>query len=285
MKKIFKILNMDSHAWLKIAFLMLLYVIQAVLQVAQPEVLNQATIAVEAKSPDMLMKTLVMAAVVTAGTLVVDALIKLKRIRFENVTLELVQRDLMQRIMRFKRVHFQKSEIPDYLTGVVDYAQGGVEDSVNYFFDTFSGISCLLACVLYMGYLSIPLTAIVVAFNLLLRLVMRLLEKKVRETVGVCNQVVKQNNGFLVELLTNMQSVRVYNKEAYFNQELRKKESETYHSQCRSRIWKLWQGDFTWLALKFAEYALVYGIGGVFCYMGYIDFGVFLAYPIPWTTL
>ena len=280
MKKIFKILNMDSHAWLKIAFLMLLYVIQAVLQVAQPEVLNQATIAVEAKSPDMLMKTLVMAAVVTAGTLVVDALIKLKRIRFENVTLELVQRDLMQRIMRFKRVHFQKSEIPDYLTGVVDYAQGGVEDSVNYFFDTFSGISCLLACVLYMGYLSIPLTAIVVAFNLLLRLVMRLLEKKVRETVGVCNQVVKQNNGFLVELLTNMQSVRVYNKEAYFNQELRKKESETYHSQCRSRIWKLWQGDFTWLALKFAEYAVVYGIGGVFCYMGYIDFGVFLAYPI-----
>ena len=125
MKKIFKILNMDSHAWLKIAFLMLLYVIQAVLQVAQPEVLNQATIAVEAKSPDMLMKTLVMAAVVTAGTLVVDALIKLKRIRFENVTLELVQRDLMQRIMRFKRVHFKKSEIPDYLTGVVDYGQGG----------------------------------------------------------------------------------------------------------------------------------------------------------------
>ena len=137
-----------------------------------------------------------------------------------------------------------------------------------------------MVCVLYMGYLSIPLTVIVVIFNLLLRLVMRLLEKKVRETVSVCNQTVKQNNGFLVELLANMQSVRVYNKEAYFNQEVRKKEIETYQNQARSRIWKLWQGDFTWLALKFAEYVLVYGIGGVLCYRGYIDFGVFLAYPI-----
>ena len=125
MKKIFRILNMDSQARLKIAFLLLLYVLQAVFQVAQPEVLNQATAAVEAQSPDMLMRTLIFAAAVTAGTLAVDALIKLKRIRFQNVTLELVQRDLMQRIMRFKRVHFQKSEISDYLTGVVDYAQGG----------------------------------------------------------------------------------------------------------------------------------------------------------------
>ena len=280
MKRILKMLNMDRCAQLTGVFLILFYIIQAILQIAQPEILNQVTTAVEARSGDRLLETFIFAIIVTVATIIVDVLLKLKRIRFQNMILERVQKDLMERIMRFQRTHFQKSEVSDYLTGVVDYAQGAVEGSINYFCDTVSGMFCLIMCVLYMSYLSIPLTVLVVIFNLLLRLVMRLLEKKVRETVRICNQVIKQNNGFLVELLTNMQSIRIYNKEDYFNQKLWKRETETYHSQFRSRIWKLGQGDFTWLALKFAEYMLVYGVGGVFCYLGYIDFGVFLAYPI-----
>ena len=55
---------------------MLLYIQQAVFRAAQPEVLNQAIIAVEGKS--------------------------------QNMTLKLVQENLMRQIMCFKQVHVQK---------------------------------------------------------------------------------------------------------------------------------------------------------------------------------
>lgn len=280
MKKIFRLINSDRAAGGRIAILLLLYALQALFQVAQPEVLNQAMDAVGADNWDMLKLVVGFAVFVTAGTLLVEALIKLRLVSFSNTTLQNVQNDLMERVMRFQRKRFQRNEIPDYLTGITDHAESAVEGSVSCFFDTCSSMAILLVCTLYMCYLSMTLTLVVVAFNLVLRLLLTVAEKQTRRVADTCNQVVKENNGFLVEFLSHMLTVRTYREQDYFNEKLLGREKETCQSRIRKMVWGSGQSEFVWCSLKFAEYVLVYGIGGILYYRGRIDFGLFLAYPI-----
>ena len=84
MKKIFGLINSDRAAGGRIALLLLLYALQALFQVAQPEVLNQAMDAVGAGDWDMLKLVVGFAVFVTAGTLLVEALIKLRLVSFLN---------------------------------------------------------------------------------------------------------------------------------------------------------------------------------------------------------
>ncbi len=280
MKRMLQFINSDKAAKGKIALLLVLYALQALFQVAQPEVLNQAMGAIGDGNWPVLKAVVIAAVFVTAGTLLVDAAIKLRMVSFSNVTLQNIQTDLMDRIMRFQRKRFQKNEIPDYLTGIVDHAESAVQSSVYCFFSVCSSVLILLVCTLYMCYLSIPLTLIVVAFNIALRLVLSIVEKKIKQVADVCNQVVKENNGFLVELLSNMLTIRTYREREYFERKFFGKEKETYKSHIRMNLWWKGQSEFVWCSLKFAEYVLVYGIGGVLYYRGLIDFGLFLAYPI-----
>ncbi len=229
---------------------------------------------------DRLKAVVVFAVFVTAGTLVVDALIKLRLVSFSNITLQNVQTELMEKAMGFQRKRFQRNEIPDYLTGITDHAESAVESSVSCFFDTCSSMAILLVCTLYMCYLSIPLTLVVVAFNIILRMLLTIAEKYTRRAADACNRVVKENNGFLVELLSHMLTVRTYREQDYFNEKLLVREKETCRSRIRKMVWGSGQSEFVWCSLKFAEYVLVYGIGGVLYYRGRIDFGLFLAYPI-----
>lgn len=280
MKKIVRLLDSDKAAKGRIALLLTLYFLQALFQVAQPEVLNRAMDAVGAGNWSLLKAVICFAVFVTAGTLLVDAAIKLRMTSFLNVTLQNVQTDLMERIMRFQRKRFQKNEIPDYLTGVADHAEASVEGSVYCFFNTCSSAAILLVCTLYMCYLSIPLTLVVVIFNIVLRLLLSVAEKQTKRVADTCNRVVKENNGFLVEFLSCMLTVRTYREQDYFNDKLLEKEKGTYKSRIRKTLWGNGQSEFVWCSLKFAEYVLVYGIGGVLYYRGLIDFGLFLAYPI-----
>lgn len=280
MKKIFGLINSDRAAGGRIALLLLLYALQALFQVAQPEVLNRAMDAVGAGDWDMLKLVVGFAVFVTAGTLLVEALIKLRMVSFLNITLQNVQSGLMERVMRFQRKRFQRNEIPDYLTAITDHADSAVQGSVYCFFDTCSSAAILLVCTLYMCYLSIPLTLVVVAFNIILRLLLIIAERQTRRVADTCNQVVKENNGFLVELLSHMLTVRTYREQDYFNEKLLGKEKETCKSRIRKMVWGSGQSEFVWCSLKFAEYVLVYGIGGILYYRGMIDFGLFLAYPI-----
>ncbi|HJC22765.1 MAG TPA: ABC transporter ATP-binding protein/permease [Candidatus Eisenbergiella merdavium] len=280
MKRIANFMNTGARAGGGILWLLLLYLLQAVCQAAQPEVLNRAVNAVGDASWDGLQRVVLFAVFVTVGTLAVDALIKLGMVRFSNALLERVQVELTERVMQFTRRRFQQNESPDYLTGVTDHAETAVQASTNAFFDTFSSAAILVVCVLYMAWLSVPLTCIVVAFNIILRLVLTIVEKKIRRVSDACNQVVRENNGFLVELLSNMLTVRVYREQAFFNAKLAEKERGTYRSHIRRNAWWNGQSEFVWCSLKFAEYVLVYGIGGILYYRGYIDFGLFLAYPI-----
>lgn len=280
MKRMLRLINSDRSARGKIVLLLILYAFQALFQVAQPEVLNRAMDAVGEGNWTALKGVVCFAVFVTAGTLLVEAMIKLRLVLFLNETLQNVQRGLMERITRFQRKRFQENELPDYLTGVVDHAESAVQSSVYCFFDTCSSIMILLVCTLYMCYLSLPLTLVVIGFNIVLRFLLTIAEKQTKKVADACNQVVKENNGFLVEVLSHMLTVRTYREQDYFNEKLLGKEKGTYKSRIRKMLWGSGQSEFVWCSLKFAEYVLVYGIGGVLYYRGIVDFGLFLAYPI-----
>lgn len=275
-----KFLPLDSYVRVKMVVLLVLYLVQAVLQVAQPEVLNRSTTAIEQKNLEGLFGTMGLAGAVLLGNLLVDAVLKLKNQKFLNEVLLQVQSDLLDRVMRFQRVRFQEADASSYLTSIVNFASSAVESSVKCMLEVFSSCVALVICVLYMGYLSIPLTVIVVTFNLCLRLLLTKVEKQIKKNVAACNQVVRRNNGFLVEMLENMLSVRVYHKEEYFKEKLLKNETDTYRSRVSSYMWNQGQSEFVWCMLKVAEYVLVYGIGGILLCQGKITFGLFLAYPI-----
>lgn len=280
MKKIIHVLKSSPGATGKIVILLAIYTAQSIFRVAQSEVLNRSTEAIEYRDAWILKEVMVFACIVLAGNLIIDVLEKLCLQKFINDTTLHVQQDLLTRMMKFKRKHFLKEDASSYLTGIAEFAESMVDSSVWCFFDTCASIVSLVVCTVYMGYLSLPLTGFVLIYNVIIRFGLRKLEKQVKKNVQECNRVVKKNNGFLVEILENMLTIRGYQKEPYFQNELKVHETNTYKSRIRSFIWNSGMKELIWCTLKFAEFILIYGVGGILLYHGTIDFGVFLAYPV-----
>ena len=193
---------------------------------AQSEVLNRSTEVIEYRDAWILKEVMVFACIVLAGNLIIDVLEKLCLQKFINDTALYVQQDLLTRMMKFKRKHFLKEDDSSYLTGIAEFAESMVDSSVWCFFDTCASIVSLIVCTVYMGYLSLPLTGFVLIYNVIIRFGLRKLEKQVKKNVQECNRVVKKNNGFLVEILENMLTIRGYQKETYFRM----------NSKCTKRI-------------------------------------------------
>lgn len=280
MKKVLEILKACPNAAARIALLILCYILQTVFQLAQAEVLNRSAKVIESRSAAVLQQTMMLACIVLAGSLFVEAFLKLTLRKFQNDTVTGVQKELLSRVMSFKRSHFLKNDPSVYLTGITDFADSMVGGAVRCFTNSCASSVMLVGCVLYMAYLSIPLTVIVVSFNVVLRLLLRIAEKQVRKNVSACNQVVRKNNSFLIEILENMMTVRVFQEGEYFQEKLFEREKDTYRSRIRSFAWSNGISEFIWCTLKFAEFVLVYGVGGILLYHGRITFGLFLSFPL-----
>jgi len=224
------------------------------------------------------------AAILAVVTMVISiALSAINKILFQDVFNryeESVQALITEKLINIKKIRLQKFKTGEITTQVVNIAAGGASSSISFVSGMTEGIFIIVISVVYMAILSWQMTVAVILFMVVVRVVLWLMEKKIATTQKRSNDVAKANNSFMFDMLKNMLSMRVFQKEEFFNHHFTIKEKETLWADFKLSAWFMAHNDSTWALMKMLEFGAVLAFGGFLLYRGYTTIGVVLAFTI-----
>lgn len=243
-----------------------------------PELLRQGIASVEKRNLQLLFQIGWIALAVTIGTLFIEALVRRTKKIVLNETEQSWQNKILEKIITIKKEALMKYSSGEINTVVNDNIMSASENSLNAIWMLCSGMSILFFAVVYMGYLSWALLFCILAYNVILRLVSKSLEKHISKNANELVAVTKENNTFITSVFNNMLILRTFDFYHFFHSKVEENEKKVKKTSLKGRALHNGLTDGTWGMVKLAEFFIIYGLGGYLVYKDHMPLGNLIAF-------
>ena len=118
----------------------------------------------------------------------------------------------------------------------------------------------------------------ILVYQIIVRICLKRMRKHIKNYLEKTIATTKESNSLAVSMLGNMLTIRSGHKETYFNEKYYEKENRLRKLKLQHHLLENGRDDLVWATLSFAEYFLMYGIGGVMVCFGLSELSTILAF-------
>lgn len=140
------------------------------------------------------------------------------------------------------------------------------------------GILSISLTMVYMLILEWRLALCVLVYNSVIRVFAVFVEKKIKQNSIDVTHAMRLSGNYLVSLLSNMLTVRIYSNRDFLSNQFKKKEQQVMKANWKSYAWSNGFQDFIWAFSKLAEFVIVYGVGSWLILRNVTDISILLAF-------
>lgn len=271
-------LSRSKRFWSYFVCTVLLMLLAAGIALAEPEFLRRGVAAIENGNMDALLQVGVLVIVFAVLLIAQSSIQRLYDRSRKNAILEDIQMQAMRRVLRLKKAELDNMDAGNVVTSIVNNIEGAVFDGCYCLAQVLRGSITILACLGYMAFIDWRLALGVVVFNLGTRAVIAFFGDRIKQASEQMVQVIKRNNSFFIDLLSNMITMRCFHRESYFVHKTEEKEKETLKATMKEEAWEMTFFEFIWMSMKTCEYVIMYGLGGYLVYLGYSSIAIVSAF-------
>jgi ATP-binding cassette subfamily B protein len=278
MKRLYRFLRSSGLSSFLVFFGIFLPVFLSFLNLVLPEVIRLSTDAIKNRDLEALVKIGTLGLAAAFLTVFIEAVNSYFRRWAQNYGEEGIQRQILEKTARIKTRSLRKYTSGEIVTETVNNTIDGIQLSFEGICSCAQGLAAILLTSVYMFFLDWRITLLIVGYNAALRLISIRIERQMKKNADRMVAVNKENNAFFVSFLINMMTVRIFERDGFFLKLLHKKERQTLKANFKQNAWNTGVVDATWATAKFAEFVIIYGLGGWLVYRGIISIGILLAF-------
>lgn len=233
----------------------------------EPEILRRGVSDIEAGNAGLLAQTGVWALIFGVAFCAMTALARVFDIYASTKMPEGLQVKLLNKILCLRKEALERFTAGSVISNIINNLEEVVDRGFTYgIVSVLRGICFVAACVVYMAAIDWRLCIAVVLYDFLLQFACKYAGKKLQKITGRLVGIIKSNNGFLIELLNNMITVRSFHRESFFSRILQEKEKKVQRATVEQCAWEYILFDGIWMGMKVGEYLVMYGFGGLLVY-------------------
>ncbi|MDF2943594.1 MAG: msbA4 [Herbinix sp.] len=278
MVKIVKFFNNNKLTRKNMFLLVFLNFCIAILSLAQPEVLKRATNAIINKNTQLLINTIILTAVATILNMIITYGKDIHTVITKNKYEKTLSSLLLDKLITIKMSKINKKQFGDISTVLIRNVESYVASAVSAVSEFSTGVLSLTLTMIYMLLLNWRLALCVLVYNIVIRSFAIFVERKIKKNSIDMTEAMKDSGNYLVTLLTNMFTVRIYSNRDFLYNRFKKKENQVMRANLKSFVWSNGYQDFIWAFSKAAEFFIVYGVGVWLILRNIADVSILLTY-------
>ena len=263
MKQITSFFKQNNPAlwWRLVLGLIAANIVMAIATTLEPEVLRFGITAISEKSTSLLKETSWRAGAVLLLFLLTKAAVSALQVNVRTICQQSLSSKLIQRLIHLDKEKTDQYEFGSISTIIVDNINRGSEAISTLYSDFTAGVGAIVFAGLYMRLIEWRLALFLFVYYLLVRLVIREINKKLKKNARDLMNAEIQANNLLVSLLANMIPLRLSSHPAFLREKFESNEKQVMKQKWKQFSWDNGQKDFIWAAAKTAEYLIIYAAG------------------------
>ncbi len=278
MKKILNFFYKHKLTRKNLTHLVFLNFFIAALSLAQPEVLKRATTAIIDKDVQSLIYTMIFAAVAAVLSMIItyrkDIYIVITKNKYEKTLSSL----LLGKLIDTKMSKLDQRQFGDVSTILIRNVENYVASAVTAISEFSTGVMSLILTMTYMLIIEWKLALCILVYNVVIRFFAVLAERKIKQNSIDATDAMRLSGNYLVSLLSNMLTVRIYSNRDFLSKHFKEKEQQVMKANWKSFVWNNGYQDFIWAFSKLAEFIIVYGVGSWLIVRNLTDISVLLTF-------
>lgn len=203
---------------------------------------------------------------------------KLYFVRLQNKGTLQLQTRLMDRLISTKKIQLDQLSAGKVMTVVINNASESITNSLDCLAGGINGLCTVMLGAAYMFALEWRIAIILLSCTLLLRLLTRLAFQKQKQFGSRAVAAEKETSSFLTDFLSNMMTVRLFDRKGFFIEKLRQRERMLLSANMKRNYLSNFLSDGTWAFVKLLEFFVIYGLGAYFIYQGVTTAGILIAF-------
>lgn len=193
-----------------------------------------------------------------------------------------LERDLQSRVL-VKSLRLSKrrvSEVGDgtLVTHVMDDVPGFAKGHVTAWCSLVLGVATVIAGLVYCAILNPVLAVLTVAFNLAFRFATRRVDGRIDAISSALRGIRERTNALIADFIRVKDVAQVFGREEWVTDRLRESQEEERSARDHQFAWTHGYGDAQWMIKKFAEVAIIFGLGGAFAMRGMVELSALIAF-------
>lgn len=263
MKQITSFFKQNNPAlwWRLVLGLIAANIVMAIATTLEPEVLRFGIAAISEKSTSLLKETAWRAGAVLLLFLLTKAAVSALQVNVRTICQQSLSSKLIHKLIHLNREKTDQYEFGSISTIIVDNINRGSEAISTLYSDFTAGLGAIVFAGLYILLIEWRLALFLFVYYLLVRLVIREINKKLKKNARDLMNAEVQANNLLVSLLANMIPLRLSSHPAFLREKFEANEKQVMKQKWKQFSWDNGQKDFIWAAAKTAEYLIIYAVG------------------------
>ncbi|MGB8451500.1 MAG: ABC transporter ATP-binding protein [Anaerocolumna sp.] len=278
MRKIFKFLHNHKLTRKNVIFLIILNFFVAILSLVQPEVLRRAIASIIGKSVPSLISAIILAVVATIVNMIITYTKDIYIVTTKNKYEKMLSSLLLERLIDTKISKLNQRQFGDVSTILIRNIENYVASAVLAISEYSAGIISLTLIMTYMLSIEWRLALCVLMYNAIIRFFVVFVERKIKKNSMDTTDAMRLSGNYLVSLLSNMPTVRIYSNHDFLTNLFKEKEQQVVKANWKSFVWSNGYQDFIWAFSKLAEFIIVYGVGSWLILRNLTNISILLAF-------
>ena len=266
--------------WDKLGILLglgILRIVYAFFLLATPELLRQSASAIETGDMGLLKVILIEAVIVTLVLIGSNYWYQVACQKYKNH----IEGMLQKRVIG-KQYHLEKKSRSQYTIGeLMTYAMQNVSQAVQNTTETIfaytEGLVIIVSGAVYMLLLDWKMGSIAILYDILFRVATKFYDRKIQRVTEKGIEISERNTSFLMDFLKNVMVIRIFKRQKYFLDELKKREEEDRQNGNRQFAFYQSYGELQWACKAMVNIFLLFGFGSWLVSKGEMEFSVIIA--------
>ena len=263
MKQITSFFKQNNPAlwWRLVLGLIAANIVMAIATTLEPEVLRFGIAAISEKSTSLLKETAWRAGAVLLLFLLTKAAVSALQVNVRTICQQSLSSKLIHKLIHLDKEKTDQYEFGSISTIIVDNINRSSEAISTLYSDFTAGLGAIVFAGFYMLLIEWRLALFLFIYYLLVRLIIREINKKLKKNAKDLMNAEFQANNLLVSLLANMIPLRLSANPSFLREKFETNEKQVMKKKWKQFSWDNGQKDFIWAAAKTAEYLIIYAVG------------------------
>ncbi len=260
--------------------LSILRILYAFLSLATPELLRQATNAIEMGKIRALSWVIAEAVAVTLLYICVNYWYQIESRKYINKMEGILQKEVILKQYRLEKRIRSGYSIGDMLTYAIQNVPEAVQNTLETLFTYAEGFMVIFSGAVYMLLLDWRMGSLVILYDILFRLVTLFYDKKIQRITEKGIDISKRNTSFLMDILQNNIIIRIFGRKKYYLNLLNEREEEDRKNADKQFAFYQSYEELQWACKSMANLILLFGLGSWMVSIGEMEFSVIIAFTM-----
>ncbi len=260
--------------------LSILRILYAFLSLATPELLRQATNAIEMGKIRALSWVIAEAVAVTLLYICVNYWYQIESRKYINKMEGILQKEVILKQYRLEKRIRSGYSIGDMLTYAIQNVLEAVQNTLETLFTYAEGFMVIFSGAVYMLLLDWRMGSLVILYDILFRLVTLFYDKKIQRITEKGIDISKRNTSFLMDILQNNIIIRIFGRKKYYLNLLNEREEEDRKNADKQFAFYQSYEELQWACKSMANLILLFGLGSWMVSIGEMEFSVIIAFTM-----